>query len=229
MLYFLPTPIGNLSDISTHSLDILYISEFILCEDIRVTKKLINLLQTKLNTNFGAKEYISVHSHNEKQILSEISDILQSRICVYMSDAGMPCISDPGVYLVRYAQSLDIPYEVISGTNAVILAAAASGLVEKEFIFLGFFPNTGKERSQAIENALNLAYPAVVYESPKRILSLIESITKLAPRRKVFLIKEATKKFETKFWGEASEVFKNLKEANLNGEWSVVIGASSMA
>lgn len=223
MLYLLPAPIGNLLDVSSHSLEILKICEIILCEDTRVSKKLLNLLETKFELNFGTKEFISIHSHNEEKKVDEISDILRDKICVYMSDAGMPCISDPGIHLVRYAQNLGIHYEVISGSNATLLAAAASGLVEKEFIFLSFLPNTGKERTKAIENALNLWCPAVIYESPKRILSLIEAIVNLDENRKIFLIKEATKKFEKKFWGSAKDVAKVLKDENLNGEWSVVI------
>lgn len=223
MLYLLPTPIGNLSDVSFHSLEILKICEIILCEDTRVSKKLLNLLENRFELNFSDKEFISVHSHNEEKITTEISDILRDKICVYMSDAGMPCISDPGVYLVRHAQNLSIPYEVINGSNATLLAAAASGIVKKEFVFLSFLPNTGKERTKAIENALNLAYPAIIYESPKRILSLIEAIRDLDENRQIFLIKEATKKFEKKFWGKVKDVANALKDENLNGEWSVVI------
>lgn len=229
MLYLLPAPIGNLSDVSFHSLEILQICEYILCEDTRVTKKLLNLLQTKFEINFGDKNFISLHSHNEEKITNEISGILRDKICVYMSDAGMPCISDPGVYLVRHAQNLEIPYEVISGSNATLLAVAASGLVEKEFIFLSFLPNTGKERTKAIENALNLCCPAIIYESPKRVLSLVEAISNLDENRQIFLIKEATKKFEKKFWGRAKDVAKTLKSENLSGEWSVVVDKSPNA
>lgn len=226
MLYLLPTPIGNLSDVSYHSLEILTECDYILCEDTRVTKKLINLLEIRFDIKFNNKNFISVHSHNEEKILDEISNVLKTKICVYMSDAGMPCISDPGVFLVRYAQEQNLPYEVISGSNATLLAAASSGLVEKEFVFLSFLPNTGKDRAKAIENALNLAYPAIIYESPKRILSLVNDIAKIAKNRKIFLIKEATKKFESKFWGEANDLAKTLKDENLNGEWSVVIEAN---
>ncbi|MBF0985167.1 MAG: rRNA (cytidine-2'-O-)-methyltransferase, partial [Campylobacter sp.] len=117
----------------------------------------------------------------------------------------------------------DIAYEVLSGSNAALLAVVASGLCEKEFCFLGFLPNNGKERAIAIQNALNLPFPAVIYESPKRILSLILDFAKLEPNREIFAIKEATKKFETKFRAAASELAKKLQEANLSGEWCVVV------
>lgn len=140
-----------------------------------------------------------------------------------MSDAGMPCISDPGSELVAFAQSANISYEVLPGANAALLAVAASALVAKEFSFLGFLANTGHQRQVELESALNSKIPIVIYESPKRILDLIEKIASLEPERKIFAIKEATKKFESKFFGTAKEVANTLKSANLNGEWALVL------
>lgn len=140
-----------------------------------------------------------------------------------MSDAGMPCISDPGYELVEFAQNSRIAYEVLPGANALLLAVAASGLVSKEFSFFGFLPNTGHQRQLELEKVLESTIPSVIYESPKRILDLIEKIASIEPERKIFAIKEATKKFETKFFGRAKEVASTLKNANLNGEWALVI------
>ncbi|CZE50396.1 16S rRNA (cytidine(1402)-2'-O)-methyltransferase [Campylobacter geochelonis] len=226
MLYFVPTPIGNLSDISQHSLEIISSCEIVFCEDTRVTKSLINLLKTRYNLEIKDKIFYSLHSHNEESFLKNIDIEIFSKKCVYMSDAGMPCISDPGVGLVKFAQENGIEYEVISGANALLLAVAASGLVEKEFTFLAFLPNLGKERAIAIQNALNSPYPTVIYESPKRILSLVEDIAKLDENRKLFLIKEASKKFEKKFFETSLNLAKVLKDENLNGEWSVVVQKS---
>ena len=200
MLYFVPTPIGNLSDISQHSLEIIANCEIVFCEDTRVTKSLINLLKIRYNLNVKDKIFYSLHSHNEEKFLSNLDIEIFEKSCAYMSDAGMPCISDPGVKLVKFMQEKELDYEVLSGSNALLLAVAASGLVDKEFTFLAFLPNLGKERKLAIQNALNSIYPTVIYESPKRILSLIEDIAKLDSQRKVFLIKEASKKFEKKFF-----------------------------
>ena len=143
-----------------------------------------------------------------------------------MSDAGMPCICDPGREVVNFALKNDIKYEILTGANATILAVAASGIVEKEFVFLGFLPNTGAQRKIAIQNALNLNVPCVIYESPKRILQLIENFAKIAPKREIFLIKEATKKFETKFRASAEEMVQILSRANLSGEWVCVVDKS---
>ena len=227
MLYFVPTPIGNLSDISAHALDILSSAEVAICEDTRVSKQLLNLLSQKFDTKFNVGEFYSLHTHNESEFFSKFdTEKFRQKICVYLSDAGMPCISDPGVSLVKFALQNGIDYEVLSGANALLLAVAASGIVEKEFSFLGFLPNTGKERICAIENLMKSPYPCVIYESPKRVLNLVENLEKIDKNREIFLIKEATKKFETKFKGKICEVLSNLKEANLNGEWCVVVDKS---
>ncbi|OCR89571.1 16S rRNA methyltransferase [Campylobacter fetus subsp. testudinum] len=224
MLYFLPTPIGNLDDISKRCLDVLELCEIIICEDTRVTKSLITLLNARFGLQISPKEFYSLHTHNEKDFFYKFDKAkLETKICVYVSDAGMPCISDPGISLVKFAQQNTIKYEVLSGANALLLAAAASGIIEKEFTFLGFLPNLGKERQIAIQNALNSPYPVIIYESPKRILSLIKSISELDLAREVFIIKEATKKFETKFKGSATNLLTQLENSNLNGEWCVVI------
>ena len=224
MLYFVPTPIGNLSDISAHALDILSRAEVVICEDTRISKQLLNLLSQKFNTEFKIDEFYALHTHNESEFFAKFdSNKFNEKICVYLSDAGMPCISDPGISLVKFAIKNHIPYEVLSGANALLLAVAASGIVEKEFSFLGFLPNTGKERTIAIENLMKSPYPCVIYESPKRVLNLIENLEKIDKNREIFLIKEATKKFESKFSGKICEVLRDLKTANLNGEWCVVV------
>ena len=226
MLYFVPTPIGNLEDISLRAIKILRECEIAICEDTRVCKSLVNLLNERFDANINISNFIPLHTHNEDEFFANLSDEIWSKNIAYMSDAGMPGISDPGVSLVRYAQKNDIKYEILSGANAALLSVVASGLCDKEFVFLGFLPNTGRERALAIQNALNLAYPAVIYESPKRILNLIENIANLEPEREICAIKEATKTFETKFKGAAKNLAQMLEKANLNGAWAVVISKS---
>ncbi|MSN95700.1 16S rRNA (cytidine(1402)-2'-O)-methyltransferase [Campylobacter sp. FMV-PI01] len=226
MLYFAPTPIGNLSDVSLHFLDILKECEVLICEDTRVTKKLVLLLKERYNLNLKDILFLSLHSHNEDDFIKNLDIEIFKKTCIYVSDAGMPCISDPGVFLVKFAQRNCIDYEFLSGSNALLLAAAASGLVQKEFTFLGFLPNKGEDRKISIQNAINSPYPVIIYESPKRVLNLVEDISKFDQNRDIFLIKEATKKFETKFFGSVSNVLEILKKSNLSGEWVVVISAS---
>lgn len=218
----MPTPIGNLGDISARCLDILELANIVICEDTRVAKSLYNLLKISPKN----KKFYCLNSHNSDEFCAKftnLKEILNEQICAYLSDAGMPGISDPGEFLVNFAKNNNIEYFVLPGANAALLAAVASGLIKKEFIFLGFLPNTGKERELALQNALSLAYPAIIYESPKRILKLVENIANIDENREIFAIKEATKKFEKKFFGRAIEVFQILKNANLQGEWTLII------
>ena len=132
MLYLIPTPIGNLSDISSRALEVLQSCEILICEDTRVSKKLLNLLSDKFQISFKISQFYSLHTHNEAEFFAGFdAALLREKVCAYVSDAGMPCISDPGIALVKFAQRSGITYEVLSGANALLLAAAASGLVEK--------------------------------------------------------------------------------------------------
>lgn len=225
MLYFIPTPIGNLNDISQRALRILGECESVLCEDTRVCKSLFALLNAKFGTKIAPKCVLSLHSHNEKEVLANLDKGIFDENVAYLSDAGMPCISDPGVLLVRFAQENGIAYEVLSGANAALVAVAASGLCEKEFTFFGFLSNKGRERQKDIEKVLSNTYVSVIYESPKRILALVRELARLCPQRELFAIKEISKKFEKKFKGEAKTLAKALENENLNGEWVLVVAS----
>lgn len=265
MLYFVPTPIGNLSDISYRVLDVLKCCEIALCEDTRVCKSLFALLNDKFSAQIAPKCFISLHSHNEREILLNLEQIhtsnsakistnlkkirtqisanskqipqsaksqiyalynalfVENKAVAYLSDAGMPCISDPGVNLVRFAQKFGIDYEVISGANALLVAAAASGFIEKEFIFLGFLSNTGTARKNELKKALQNEYPSIIYESPKRVKALINDICEMDESREIFIIKEISKKFEKKWLGSAKNLRQILANADIKGEFTLVI------
>lgn len=140
MLAFVPTPIGNLGDISFRTIEVLKDTELILCEDTRVTKKLLNLISTKLDLTFPNFDFISLHSHNEKQFLTQQNkELLENKKCVYMSDAGMPCVSDPGALLVEFCIKNEIDYDVLPGANAILTAYASSGFSHTSFTFLVFY------------------------------------------------------------------------------------------
>ncbi len=227
MLYFLPTPIGNLKDFTLRGLEILSKADVIICEDTRVCKSLLHLIKEKLNTPNKAKEILSLHTHNEKEFTKNLAQLdFENQIIVYLSDAGMPSISDPGSFLVRFAQNENLNYEVLPGANAALTAFVASGFSEKNFIFLGFLNNTGKERKEQISSLCKSEFVNIVYESPKRVLKLIEEITALDEEREIFAVKELTKKFEKKFKNSAKNLLEILKKENLNGEWTLVIAAN---
>ena len=214
MLTLVPTPIGNLKDISLRALEALKNSEIIFCEDTRVTKKLLNLLNIPLN-----KEFISMHSHNESEVISKLNpETLKTKDCVYVSDAGMPGVSDPGSKLVQFCQQNDIPYTVIPGANAALTAYVASGF-EGEFCFWMFLPHKGKDRTDRLNEIINSGKIAVLYEAPHRIEKLITELKNLIPERKIFLAKELTKIHETFIKAKA----KDIKLSNTKGEWVVVI------
>ena len=143
-----------------------------------------------------------------------------------MSDAGMPGISDPGAGLVRYCQENNLPYDVLPGANAVLLAYVASGFTETNFSFFGFLPHKGKERDNALQEILNHPLNVILYESPHRLEKLMSELLLHVPTRLMFAIKEATKKHEKKFKGTVQEVFEKMKESNLKGEWAIVLQAS---
>ena len=214
MVTFVPTPIGNLEDISKRALTALLEAELIFCEDTRVTKKLLNLYNISLD-----KKFISMHSHNEDKVISILDkDELINKKCVYVSDAGMPGISDPGSKLIQFCQKNEIPYSVIPGANAALTAFVASGF-EGNFTFFGFLPHKGKERQKALEEVLNHDKIAIIYESPHRIEKLITELKSLIPKRTVFLAKELTKLHETYIKTKAKDI--DLK--NTKGEWVIVI------
>jgi len=223
LVYFIPTPIGNLDDISVRSLKLLAECKTLFCEDTRITKKLLNLLSQRHNVTFQITNFISMHSHNETAVLSTINHAIFNETVGYLSDAGMPGISDPGNALIRFCQDHKIDYEVLPGANAALLAYVTSGIQTHQFLFYGFLSHKGSERQNELFEALNAPYAVIVYESPHRIEKLIEELANYAPNRTIFAIKEATKLYEKRFLGTSREVHAAFKNANLKGEWVIVI------
>lgn len=164
-----------------------------------------------------------MHSHNEETVLSTIDKKIFEETVGYLSDAGMPGISDPGSALVRFCQANALPYEILPGANAALLAYVTSGIKTHQFLFYGFLSHKGMERQNELFEALNSLYAVILYESPHRIEKLIDELAQFAPNRQIFAIKEATKLYEKRFLGTALEVQTLSKTANLKGEWVVVI------
>ena len=137
----------------------------------------------------------------------------------------MPCISDPGALFVDFCQKNSIRYDVIPGANAAITSYAMSGFNQKEFLFFGFLHNKGNKRLDEIKKLLKSSYPVIIYESPERVLKLVEEIAKIDEMRDLFLVKEISKLHQRTFRGKACEVLEKLKEANLKGEWVVILSS----
>jgi len=226
VLSLVPTPIGNISDISLRAIEVLREADILLCEDTRVTKKLIHILKERYNTSFKEDQrFISLHSHNEKSFVEGLEVSFFDKNVVYASDAGMPGISDPGQLLIKYAQENGIDYDVLPGANALLTAFVASGFVETKLLFWGFLPHKGSDRVASLNGALFSGFTTVVYESPHRLKKLLQEIAKEQPVRKLFLAKEISKKYQTYFDGNAQELLNTIND-NFRGEWVVVISPS---
>ena len=226
MLSLVPTPIGNIGDMSLRAIELLADADTLLCEDTRVTKKLIHILKERYNTPFKEnQEFISLHSHNEQAFVEKLDKPFFEQNIVYVSDAGMPGVSDPGQILVRYCIDNAIEYDVLPGANALLTAFVASGFVETKMLFYGFLDHKGDSRSAGLQEALHNGFTTILYESPHRLEKLLVEIDKEESSREIFLAKELTKKYQRYVHGNASEVLKKL-DGNFRGEWVVIIKAS---
>jgi 16S rRNA (cytidine1402-2'-O)-methyltransferase len=198
-------------------------ADIFLCEDTRETKRLLKLLGERFDMRYRDAEFVSFHEHNGAQRLEELSDVLDERNIVYVSDAGMPAISDPGQLLVVYAQQHNIAYDVFPGPTAVVTAYAASGFESGEFVFFGFLPHKGKERQAKLDEVIGCGYDAVLYESPHRLEKLLDELVCINPDREIFAAKELTKKYQHYYHGSADKVRRDITTGTIRGEWVIVI------
>jgi len=224
MLTLVPTPIGNIGDISLRAMEALSTADVILCEDTRITKKLLNILDERYGLERKEQRFIAIHSHNERTFIETLEPSFFDQDVIYASDAGMPGISDPGQELVRYCQENAIEYDVLPGANAVLTAFAASGFVRTQLLFFGFLPHKGSGRSSALQQALHNGFTTVLYESPHRLGKLLEELQTEVPQRRLFFAKELTKKFQRYLHGTAAEIKEQIG-GDFRGEWAVVIEA----
>jgi 16S rRNA (cytidine1402-2'-O)-methyltransferase len=218
MLYIIPTPIGDLDDISVKAIKTLEKLDILICEDPRMTGKLLKLL--KIANKPKLVQYTRNHCYNKV----EIESVLQTPDIAIglVSDGGYPVLSDPGVDVVRTAQEIGLEYTVLTGSNALLPAAIGSGFVSKEFVFLGFPPLKKGRQKWLQNNLLQPQYPVVIYESVHRIRKLIIELKQLLePDRKVFIIREISKLYEQKYLCRVCELEpESIKE---KGEFVIVI------
>ena len=225
MITFIPTPIGNPQDITIRAMRTFEKASLFLCEDTRQTKKLLRLLEERFDMAYSEADFISFNEHNGQQRIEEFNTRFREEEVVYVSDAGMPVISDPGQLLVAYAQDNTIDYDILPGASAVTTAYAASGFEEGKFLFYAFLPHKGKERSAALAEAMSNGYNTVLYESPHRLEKLLEEILILDESRDLFLAKEISKKYQNYYRGSVKVLNETFKTLTIRGEWVVVISA----
>lgn len=203
--------------------------EVVFCEDTRVTKKLFDLLCDKYNIDISKKTFYSLHSHNEERVLEKIDLTIFEKNCVYMSDAGMPCISDPGAFLALYAQTNNIPYDVLPGASALTTVYAASGFLDSRFIFYGFLPHKTSAREEELTTLASSDTPVIFYEAPHRIIQFLEELAKVDENADVFASKELTKMHQKYFRLKPKELLSKLKELSTKGEWALVVKFSAQS
>jgi len=225
MITFIPTPIGNPQDITIRAMKLFEKATLFLCEDTRQTKRLLRLLEERFDMTYPEAEFYSFNEHNGQERLDTLGETFADKEVVYVSDAGMPVISDPGQLLVAYAQEKALKYDVLPGASAVTTAYAASGFEEGKFLFYAFLPHKGKERASALSEAMNNGYNTVLYESPHRLEKLLDEVEALDENRELFLAKEISKKYQNYYRGTVKSLNAQFKELTIRGEWVVVIKA----
>lgn len=190
MLYLCATPIGNLSDITLRTIDTLKGVSAVYCEDTRRTRELMTHLGIK-------KPLIACHEHNERQRAEEIAErVLSGEAIAFVSDAGMPGISDPGEALVAGCIAAGAKYTVLPGASAPLTALVMSGLPTRNACFVGFLPREGKPRREAIAEIGTHKGTLIFYESPLRIAATAKELAAMLGDRQCALVRELTKKFE---------------------------------
>lgn len=217
-LYIVGTPIGNLDDFTPRAKMALSSCDTIYCEDTRVTSKLTNLIGVK-------KLLISNRDDNESFRANEIAQKVQSgqRVAL-VSDAGTPCISDPGFRAVRLCQKMGLNVVPVSGVSAITTALSVCGLPTNSFLFVGFLPAKSAARINFLKKHQDFEHTIVLYESKHRIEKFIKEILEvLGEDRNICVCKELTKKFERVLTGTANDVCNELLKSNLSGEFVVII------
>jgi 16S rRNA (cytidine1402-2'-O)-methyltransferase len=219
-LYVVATPIGNLDDITYRAVETLKSCSFIICEDTRISSRLLEKYDIK-------KELVSFNARTEeKKIRSVIERILSGDDCSLISDAGTPAISDPGVRLINAAHNHGIEVAGIPGANAAILALSIAGLPTDSFIFEGFLPQK-KGRQKKLKELADEERTIVLYESTYRIEKLIDELAGYMPERFVVVCRELTKKFEELWRGTPSELAEAIKTKTIKGEFVVLVSSKN--
>lgn len=223
ILYLVPTPIGNLEDITFRALETLKKVDVIAAEDTRHTQKLLNHFHIQ-------KELISYHEHNRMERIPQLLQRLEAKETIALvSDAGMPAISDPGYELVRAVTEKQIHVIPLPGANAATTALIASGLPTDAFYFYGFLPRKKQEKEDALSYIGKLPATIILYESPYRIKDTMKMMEKVLGNRNIVLARELTKLYEQFVRGSVKDVIKWLDTNEIKGECCILIEGAKEA
>ena len=216
-IYFVPTPIGNMKDITLRALEVLENSDIIYCEDTRNSQNLLKFhnINTKL---------ISYHKFNESERVEEIiSNIENGKTVSVISDAGMPIINDPGFVILQEVIKKGISYEILPGACALINGICGSGFDATNFVYMGFVPKTESEREKFFKNFKDMSVTGIFYESPHRLLKTLKSLYAQFGNINVCVCRELTKLFEEYKRGCINEIISYYEEKGVKGEIVLVI------
>ena len=219
LLYLVATPIGNMQEVSSRTIETIKSVDLIACEDTRVTGKFLSMLGI-------SKPLISLREHNEVSASNEVVEkILSGTKVAYMSDAGYPCISDPGSRLVKLALENGINVTAISGPNAALNALVASGLCEDHFYFHGFLDAKESVKLEELRSLANRKETLIFYEAPHRIQKTLVALFTIFGNRKACIARELTKKHEEFIHGGLEEL-SQIDPETLKGEMVIVVEGS---
>lgn len=223
-LYLVPTPIGNLSDISERCRETLFAADFIAAEDTRVSIKLLNHLELK-------KELVSYHEHNKAASGPRILERLQNgESCALVTDAGSPAISDPGEDLVRLCAANSVTVCAIPGPCALVTALSASALPTGRFCFEGFLSTVKKERTTHLDSLKSEQRTMIFYEAPHRLTATLEALcAAFGPERRISLCRELTKLHEEYYRTTLGEAIVHYTENPPRGEFVLVVEGTQEA
>lgn len=221
MLSLVPTPIGNLRDITLRALDVLKTADLILCEDTRRTQKLLTAYDIE-------KPLMSFHEHNSKdRVRAVVSKLQAGEKIALVSDAGMPLVSDPGFELVHEVIKLKLPVEVLPGASAAMTGLVASGLAVDSFSFFGFLPQKSAQRKKEILKLEGREETLIFYESPYRIGQVLQDLADVLGEREAAVAREMTKKFEEITRGMLPELVKKFTSKKILGEIVIVVAGKN--
>lgn len=219
MLTVVPTPIGNLQDITLRAIEALRGAEIVAAEDTRHSGLLLHHLGIK-------KPMVSLHEHNEaSRSASLVEEIAGGKSVALVTDAGMPGISDPGFRLIHACRERGLPVTVLPGPSAVLTALVGSGLPSATFYFGGFLPVKSGQRRAELERAISRGTTGVYFESPHRLTKTLAVLAEIAPSTPLCVARELTKKFEEYRRGPAAELLAHYESHPPRGEITLVIAA----